>query len=164
MVQEELTLHQVEGEVVQSPSQDRGSDLVVESLEYDVVVVFVVALPAEDSNALEDGVDNNGKSRAPPDDGVADEVDLAALLAPKVDSALQQRPRVRARVPGVRLDQTGVGLPHDSVKLDKLAQEARVAVVDPLGGFVQLRVLVGLNVPQAVWQGSTTRACDLLLL
>ncbi len=38
---------------------------------------------------------------APPDEWVAHQVDLAVVLAPEVDTALEDGPRRRARVPGV---------------------------------------------------------------
>ena len=46
VVQEELALHQVEREVMECPSQDHGTDFVIEALEDDVVVVLEASLPA----------------------------------------------------------------------------------------------------------------------
>lgn len=165
MVQEQLTIHEVEWEVVESPAQNRGADLVVESLERGVGVIVAAALPAESRNALEENVDNDSESRAPPHDGVAHQVDLAVILAPEVDTALEEGPRVGTRIPGMRLDQAGVGLPHNLLKLPELAKEARVTVVhllDIVAG--ELRVLVVLDIPQAVGKGTSLRASDLLLL
>ena len=55
------------------------------------------------------------------------------VLAPEIDAATENRPRLGARVPGVRLDKPGIGLPHDDLELPELAEEAGVGVVDLLG-------------------------------
>lgn len=57
VVQEELTLHEEEGEVVESPAQDRHANLVVETLEDSVAVVVAATLPPQDRESLEDGVE-----------------------------------------------------------------------------------------------------------
>src|SRR3569833_2163184 len=158
VVEEQLALHEVEGEEVESPAQHRGADLVVEPLEERVGVVLAAALPPQHGEALEDDVDGDGAGGGPPDERVAHQVDLAMVLAPEVDAAQEERPRARARVPGVRLDEAGVGLPHDLLELDELAEEARVAVVDHLGVGAERVVLVRLDVPHAVWQGAAPSA------
>ena len=56
MVQEELTLHEEEGEVVERPTQDRNADLIVETLEDGVAVVVAATLPSQDRESLEDCV------------------------------------------------------------------------------------------------------------
>lgn len=45
-MQEELTLHQVEGEVVEGPSQHRGSDFVREAADDRVLDIIEAALPS----------------------------------------------------------------------------------------------------------------------
>lgn len=47
MVKEELTLHQIKGEIVERPAKDRSSNLVIESLEIDILVVVIPTLPAK---------------------------------------------------------------------------------------------------------------------
>lgn len=64
----------------------------------------------------------------------------------------------------MRLCKTSVGLPHDLLELPELAEESRVAVVDTLGCLIHLGVDVAFNVPDAVWQSTSTRTCNLLLL
>lgn len=164
MVKEQLTLHQVEGEVMKSPAEDRSANLVVESLESRAGVVVVAALPSENSNALEDDPDRNGNAGRPPDNGVSEEVDLSVLASPEVDTSAEDGPRLRARVPGMGVSEASVGPPHDLVKLPELAKEARSSVVDLLNIALQLRVSVALDVPQAVRESTTASASHLLLL
>lgn len=163
VMQEELALHQIEGEVVESPTQHRRSDLKIESFESCVGVVVAASLPPQDGDALEKGIDGNGQCRAPPNNRIAHEVHLAVVLAPEVDTALQNRPGRRPRIPGVRLHESGVRLPHDLLKLPELAKEARVVIIDLLGRLAQERVLVILNVPQAIRKSTTTSAGNFLL-
>lgn len=164
MMQEELTLHKVEGEIMKSPSEDRGSDFVIKAFEDGIGVIIAAALPAENSNALEKDVDNNSSSSAPPNDGVAHQVNLAMLPAPEVDTTAEDRPSLGARIPGMRLNKAGIRLPHDLLKLPELAEEARVAIVDLLGVSSKLRMVVELDIPKTVGKGAALGACDFLLL
>lgn len=164
VVQEELTLHKIKGKVVKSPTQHRGSNLVVESLEGGVCIIVVASLPAKDGNALEKDVNDNGQCRAVPNDRVAHEVNLFVILTPEVDSSSQNGPRARAGVPSMRLNESSIGLPHDGLDLQELPKEARVVVIDLLRFFTEQRVLVVLDIPQAVGKGATTSAGNFLLL
>ena len=101
VVQEQLALHQEEWEVVECPSKNKSTDLVVETLEWHVVEVLVSTLPSQESNTLEDGEDGDSNGGRPPDDRVADEVDLAVLLTPEVDTTAENWPGLWARIPGV---------------------------------------------------------------
>ena len=112
--------------------------------------VLVSALSSQDEESTNSDVGKDGESRRPPDERVADEVDLAMILDPavvdsisasevfvkggdaQVDPALEERPRARSRVVGVTVRQAGVRLPHDGLELGELAKEARLAVVDLL--------------------------------
>ena len=163
VVKEELALHQVEGEVVESPAEYRHANLVIKAFESGAVVVTVAALPAEDGNNLEDDPSGNGGRRRPPDDGVADEVDLGVVATPEVDAASEDGPALGARIPGVRVSEAGVGPPHDLVQLQELAKEAQLAVVGLVGVWAQLRALVVLDVPETVGKRSLTGASDFLL-
>lgn len=163
VVQEKLSLHQEEGEVVEGPPENVGADLVVETLEGDVAVILESALPSQNSETLDGDVQHNSQSRAPPNDRVTDEVNLTVVLAPEVDTTTKDRPRLRARVPSVRLDQAGVCGPHDLLEFPELTEEARVAVVDLFGVGLQLRVLVALNIPHAVGKSCSLGAGDFLL-
>ncbi len=60
VVQEQLSGHQVEREVVEGPSEDSLANLVVKSFEVDTGVVVAAALPSKDRNALEDDVGQDG--------------------------------------------------------------------------------------------------------
>lgn len=64
----------------------------------------------------------------------------------------------------MRFDEAGVGAPHNFVQFPKLTKEAGITVVNPLGILAELRVLVLLDVPDTVWEGSALRAGDFLLL
>lgn len=64
----------------------------------------------------------------------------------------------------MRFDEAGVSAPHDLVQFPELAKETGITVVDPLGILAELRVLVLLNVPDTVGEGSALRAGDFLLL
>jgi hypothetical protein len=163
VVQEKLTLHEEEGEVVESPAQDRHTDLVVETLEDGVAVVIAAALPPQDRESLEDSVEGDSGGRRPPDKRVTDKVDLAVVAAPEVDTTAENWPRLGTRVPRVRVDEASVGGPHDALEFPEFAEEARVAVVDLLSVFLELRVLVALDVPDAVGESATLGASDFLL-
>ena len=67
VVQEELTLHEEEGEVVERPTEDRHADLVVETLEDGIAVVVAVALPPQDRESFENSVQSDSCGRRPPD-------------------------------------------------------------------------------------------------
>lgn len=164
VVQEELALHEVEGEIVKSPSKNRCTHFVVETLESGVIVVSKVALPAEDGNTLDENVGDDGSRRRIPDHRVADQVDLTVVLTPEVDTTAQDGPRLGARVPSVRLDQASVGSPHDLLELPELAKEARTDVVGLLCVGSKRRVLVILNIPETVGQSTALGAGDFLLL
>jgi hypothetical protein len=101
VVQEQLALHQVEGEVVQRPAEHRSTKLVIEALESSVRVIVAVALPAENGNSLEANPNCDGESGCPPNDRVAKEVHLGVVTTPEVDTAAEDWPRFGTRVPGV---------------------------------------------------------------
>jgi hypothetical protein len=92
VMQEKLAGHQVEGEVVECPSKDAHTDFVVETLEGNVAVVTVATLPSKNGNALDDDVEADQGSGAPPYHWVAKEVDLTVVLAPEVDTTTKDRP------------------------------------------------------------------------
>lgn len=87
-MQEKLSLHQVEREVMERPPKYCHTDLEVEAPKVGHGVVFVATLPAEHGERLESEVDSDSSSRGPPNYRIADEVDLTVVFAPKVDSAL----------------------------------------------------------------------------
>lgn len=64
----------------------------------------------------------------------------------------------------MRFNETGVGAPHNFVQLPEFPKETRVAVVDVFSVLAKLGVLVLLDVPNAVREGSALCASDLLLL
>lgn len=49
MMQEELTGHQVEWEVVEGPAEDRHANFIIEAFEVDIIIVAVASLPSDDS-------------------------------------------------------------------------------------------------------------------
>lgn len=63
MVQEQLAGHQIEGEVVERPAEYCCAQFVVETFDIDVLVVVEAALPAEEGDTLESGVNSNRSSR-----------------------------------------------------------------------------------------------------
>lgn len=164
VMKEKLTSHEEEGEVVESPAQNRSPQLIVKSLDKRTGIVIAASLPSQNGNDLEQSPKDNSNGRGPPNHRIADEVDLGVVLAPEVDSTSQDRPCLGTRIPCVRFGQASIRCPHDSVKLEELAQETRVTVVDLFGGIAELRMLVVLNVPQAVGHTAATSTSDLLLL
>lgn len=92
VVQEELALHEEEGKVVESPAKDDSADFVVKATEGEILVVIAAPLPSEERETFEGNVDGNGRSASPPDQRVADEIDLTMILAPEVDATLEDRP------------------------------------------------------------------------
>jgi len=164
VMEEELTLHQVEGKVVQSPAQNRCTDLIVEAFEGSVGIVVAAALPSKDSNGLEDNPDGHSDAGRPPDDGVTKKINLGMLSSPEVNTTAEDRPGLRARIPSVRVGETGVGSPHNLLELPEFAKEAGVSVVDFLDITLQLGMRVTLNIPQTVGQSASTSASHFLLL
>jgi hypothetical protein len=77
VVQEQLTRHQVEGKVVESPAKNAHTDFIIEALEGDIVVIAEATLPSKNSKALDRNVEPNECSGAPPNYGVTDEIYLA---------------------------------------------------------------------------------------
>ena len=86
------------------------------------------------------------------------------LASPEVDTTAEDRPRLRSRIPSVRVGETGVGSPHDLLELPEFAKEAGVSVVDFLNITLQLGMRVALNIPQTVGQSASTSASHFLLL
>ena len=64
----------------------------------------------------------------------------------------------------MRLDQSSVCNPHHLLELPELAQEPRVSVVHLLCVFGERGMGIGFNVPNTVWQRSTSSAGNLLLI
>ena len=60
VVQEELSLHEEEGQPVERPTKDASANLVIEALERNVVVVLVTTLPSEHGKTLEGQVQGDG--------------------------------------------------------------------------------------------------------
>lgn len=87
-MQEKLSLHQVEREIMKRPPKHCHTDLEVEAPKVGYGVVFVATLPAEHCKSLESEVDSDSSGRGPPNYRIAEEVDLTVVFAPKVDSAL----------------------------------------------------------------------------
>lgn len=68
VVQEQLTSHQVEGEVVERPAKNTHAHFIVETLESDVVVVSEAALPSDNGESLDRDVESDERGSAPPND------------------------------------------------------------------------------------------------
>jgi hypothetical protein len=86
------------------------------------------------------------------------------VATPEVDTTAKDGPRSWARVPCVGVDETSVGGPHDLLQLPELAKETGVAVVHLLGIFLESRMLVALNVPDAVGESTLLCTRDFLLI
>lgn len=95
VVQEELSLHEEKWEIMESPSKHCRANLVIETLELDVAVIAVTSLPSEHGQALEKDVKADGGSRAPPDEWISNQINLAVVFAPEVDTTAEHRPRWR---------------------------------------------------------------------
>jgi hypothetical protein len=63
VVQEQLALHEEEGEVVECPTKHGNANLVIEALENGVTVVVAAALPSQDRESLEYKVQSDSSSR-----------------------------------------------------------------------------------------------------
>ena len=86
MMQEKLTLHQEEWKVVERPPKHGSTDFVVKPFVGHLVVVLEASLPPQDRKALEGEINSNGDCGCPPYDGVTEEVYLAIVSAPEIDS------------------------------------------------------------------------------
>jgi hypothetical protein len=62
---------------VEGPSKNAHADLVIESLEGDVVVIAETTLPSDDSKTLDGDVEANERSGTPPDRRVTYKVYLS---------------------------------------------------------------------------------------
>lgn len=58
-MQEELTRHQIEWEVMECPSENGLAQFIIEALEIDVFVIAAAALPTDDGDALEENVEED---------------------------------------------------------------------------------------------------------
>ena len=72
---------------MESPSENAHAHLVVETLEGDIAVVTVAALPAKNGDTLDSNVESNERAGAPPDHWVTQKVDLTVVLAPEINTA-----------------------------------------------------------------------------
>lgn len=70
VMQEQLTRHQEEGEVMEGPSENAHTHFVIEALEGDIIVITEAALPSNDGKTFDRDVKYNDCGSAPPDDGV----------------------------------------------------------------------------------------------
>jgi hypothetical protein len=133
-----------------------------------VTEILVASLVAKDEKTSNDDVRKYGDGRKPPNERISNEVNLTMILNPavtkptvsnskhvssvkrmgmkrktnaQVDPSSKRRPRMRARVVGVSIGQTGVRLPHDALELEELGEESRSTVVDLLrvGGNCERR-------------------------
>ncbi len=87
------------------------------------------------------------------------------LLTPEVNSTTEDRPRLWARIPGMRVQESSIRSPHHLLQLPELAQEAGLIIVDLLDIWTnELCVLVLLNVPDRVWTGTLLGTSNFLLL
>lgn len=101
MVQEELTGHDVEGQVVQGPADEEEaaervvlhdlgcgtlSDILKPTQQHvlTVVEVTVAALGTEDEESADSRVCEDSSSAEVPDHWVTEQIDLAVILDPKV--------------------------------------------------------------------------------
>lgn len=113
------------------------------------------SLGADKDEQPDGDVSADGKRACPPDDWVADQINLPMVLDPEVlrrandrvskgsnaidisrkthDTATHERPGRRPRIVRMPVRQTGVCVPHDGLKLKELGKEARLDVVDLLG-------------------------------
>lgn len=69
-----------------------------------------------------------------------------------------------AGIPGVGVGETGIGPPHNTMKLQELAEETRLAVIGLLGIGTKVWAGIILDVPQTVGQRATAGASNFLLL
>jgi hypothetical protein len=126
-------------------------------------MVLEPTLPSENRQTLDSNVQGNGSSGRPPNDWVTNKVDLTMVLTPEIDATAQDRPRSRAGIPRVRLNEASVCFPHYLLKLPEFAKETRSPIVDFLGIFANHWVLVGLDIPDAVWKCTSFGAGHFLL-
>lgn len=130
VMQEELTGHEIKGEVVEGPPENSRTQLVIKAFEGHMLIIIAAALPSQSGNSLEQDVNGDCGRRRPPYQGISEKVDLTMVTAPEIDTTTEDRPRWRSRIPCVRLNQTRVGGPHHLLQFEKLTQEARIAVID----------------------------------
>lgn len=163
-MEEKLPLHEEEWQVVQCPSEHEEAADAVISAQSRMHKILESSLSADDDEGAGDEVRGDGEGGRPPDERVADEVDLSMVLHPKVDATPQPRPLTGPRVVCVLFRQSGVCLPHDRLKLQKLAHEPGLVIVDFFVLGTELGMLVGFDVPQRIIPDGVLVARHLLLL
>jgi len=84
VVKKQLASHKIEWKIVESPTQHGLADLVIESLECDVAIIFETPLPSKHCETLKTNINQDCDSRRPPNKWVPDEIDLAVVFAPEI--------------------------------------------------------------------------------
>lgn len=128
MMQEKLSSHEVEWEVMGGPGQPEEASRVVESRASAVIQGINAAAEGDLIGQDNTGVDGQQTAGKPPADRVAEEVDLLAslVLSPEADTSEQEGPLVRVARVGVAAGQLAVVVEHGSLQLKPLLQEGQV--------------------------------------
>lgn len=133
MVQELLSIHEVEGKIVTSPNPDEKSGISQHSI---TDRVFDRVEPTSSGQRI--GTHNTNKDREcddtyPPTDDVSDQVDLFFLfvVGPEADTAEHEWPVERPRRVRVVRGQSCIMLQHEDLKLNKFLEK-----VDMFNRFV----------------------------
>ena len=130
MVEEQLTAHEIEREVMQCPTHDEETSHLVVFDDGGMVEILVSTLLTEDEEDADDKVRGNACSAHPPGERISDEIDVSVLLDPKVDTATESRPVPWARVICMAAGESSIRPPHDLLEFPPFTEESRELVVD----------------------------------
>lgn len=125
MVDEELTVHQEEWEVVARPGDDEESSVVQQTIA-DIIRNGVDSTSSSNSVGGQNAEDDReGQAASPPRSDVANEVDLLLLvvLSPEADTADEERPVDGTS--GIRMgsSETSVVGQHEGLEFPELLEE-----------------------------------------
>ena len=169
VMQEKLSAHQVEWEVVQSPGKEEESSGVIQSVPGSAI--HGIDAPAEGDlvGTNDTSVDRQKRGSDPPSKWVTKEVNLLAsiILSPERNTAQQKWPLEWLRCIWMRASQRIVVRKHGSLQLKPLLQKWHMLDL-PLLLFGSLIVWIQrwnvIHIPDVAGLGKVLVSVDLLLL
>jgi hypothetical protein len=125
MMQEKLSSHEEEGEVVSSPGKEEEAGRVIQAGAGTAVKRVNSTAEGDLVSKKDTGVHSEKTAGKPPTNRVTEEVDLLAslVLSPEADTAKQERPLVRVAGIGVAAGKLAVVVEHSALKLEPLLKE-----------------------------------------
>lgn len=142
MMNEELTAHQEERNIMNSPNEEEESCVVPETVADGIRNWVHSTAPRQEIGTEDTNVDGEGNGAGPPADDVTNEVDLLlrVIVSPEADTSEEEWPVDGGTGVRMRGSQTSIMLQHEELKFSKFAEE-----VHALGNLDRFLFLVTLN-------------------